>query len=116
MGQDDDGFILYESRAISRYIASKAPASNLLPPPSASIQERALFEQAVFVETSNFHPPVLALLKALYHDPPLVEQAAEARAALVQSLDGYERILGKQRCVAGEGVTVVDLWHLLLGA
>ena len=54
---DDDGFILYESRAIGRYIAAKYrdQGTPLIPDP-ADVKATALFEQAASVELSNFDP------------------------------------------------------------
>lgn len=55
---NDDGFVLFESRAISRYIASKyreQGTRGLLPDPS-DLKATALFEQAASIETSNFDP------------------------------------------------------------
>jgi glutathione S-transferase len=49
--QDDNGFILYESRAICRYIAAKYPESNLIP---TDPKKNALFEQAASSEYANF--------------------------------------------------------------
>ncbi|KAG6844650.1 hypothetical protein H0H87_005101 [Tephrocybe sp. NHM501043] len=50
---DDDGFILYESRAICRYIATKYAdqGTKLIP---TDPKEHALFEQAASTEQSNF--------------------------------------------------------------
>jgi glutathione S-transferase len=52
--KDDDGFILYESRAIARYLIKKYPnqGTPLIP---TDPQAEALFEQAVSVEVSNFN-------------------------------------------------------------
>ena len=51
----DDGFIIYESRAISRYIATKY-ADQGTPLIPTDPKARALFEQAASIETSNFDP------------------------------------------------------------
>lgn len=58
--KDDNGLILYESRAICRYIAVKyAPQGTpLIPTDPTAI---AFFEQAVSIETSNFAPFVSGL-------------------------------------------------------
>ena len=52
---DDDGFILFESRAIARYIALKYKdqGTPLTPDPS-DLKATAVFEQAASVEGSNF--------------------------------------------------------------
>ena len=50
---DDDGFELFESRAICRYLALKHGVGKLIPDPN-DLKKTALFEQAASIETSNF--------------------------------------------------------------
>jgi len=52
--KDDDGFILYESRAICHYIATKyaAQGTPLIP---SELRENALFQQAASVEVMHFN-------------------------------------------------------------
>jgi glutathione S-transferase len=56
--QEDDGFTLYEVRAIARYICDKYSnqGTPLLPDP-ADLRARALVEQAISVEMTHFEPP-----------------------------------------------------------
>jgi glutathione S-transferase len=60
---DDDGFILFESRAIARYIATKYASSgtNLLPDTN-DVKAMALVDQGISIETSNFNPVAEGLL------------------------------------------------------
>ena len=52
---EDDGFVLYESRAIGRYIATKyRDQGNAILPDPSDLKAVALFEQAASVEQSNF--------------------------------------------------------------
>ena len=65
LDQDDDGFILYESRAICHYLALKYPnqGTPLLP---IGIQANALYQQAVFVELLHFYQHGYSAAKETY--------------------------------------------------
>ena len=59
--QDEDGFVIYESRAIARYLIRKYPnqgTRGLIP---TSLKEEALFEQAASIEAFNFDSFVFAI-------------------------------------------------------
>ncbi|KAJ6548662.1 thioredoxin-like protein [Mycena capillaripes] len=108
---DDNGFILYETRAICRYIAAKYPASGLIP---TEPKANALFEQAAAVEITNFDPSasIVAIemkFLGMAPDQALVEKQLEI---LDKKLDAYDVILAKQRYVAGDKLTVADFFHL----
>ncbi|KAJ6486992.1 glutathione S-transferase [Mycena sanguinolenta] len=112
---EDDGFIVYESRAICRYILEKYPnkGPELLP---KGLKERTLVEQAAAVEYATFTPALLPVFKesvekALLGEP--VDQAVldEALKEFSAKLDVYEVILGKQKFLAGDEFSFADLCH-----
>jgi len=63
--EQDDGFILFESRAIARYLATKYASSGtpLLPSNTDDTKVTALLDQAISVEMSNFDPFASGLTK-----------------------------------------------------
>ncbi|KAJ7166243.1 glutathione S-transferase [Mycena filopes] len=107
---DDDGFILYETRAICRYIAAKHPQSGLIP---TEPKANALFEQAAAAEVSNFDPSASAAgLEKVFGMAPDQAIVDKELATLDKKLEGYEALLAKHRYVAGETITLADLFHL----
>lgn len=78
MAQDDDGFILYESRAICRYLVEKF-AEQGTPLYPKDLKERALVEQAASVEFANFHPALLKLAMEAVAKPCVVPMSPTSR-------------------------------------
>ena len=68
LSQDNDGFILYESRAICYYIAAKYPnqGTPLLP---IELKANALFHQAASVEICHFSDNILKALEEMVFKP-----------------------------------------------
>ncbi|KAJ6541179.1 glutathione S-transferase, partial [Mycena vulgaris] len=112
---DDDGFILYETRAICWYIAAKYPAASLIP---TEPKAHAVFEQAVAIEITNFDPSANQIVSEIVMRPmffgakPDAAVVAAQLAILDKKLEAYEVILGKHRYLAGDKLTLADLFHL----
>lgn len=106
---DDHGFKLFESRAICRYLNESA-GGKLVP---ADVRSRALMEQWISVETSNFTPHAM---KFIYHhvfqrpQEPEVLQAAEAK--LTETLGILDAHLAKHPALAGETFSLADISYM----
>ena len=106
---DDDGFVLFESRAICRYISAKA-GDRLIP---NTLKERALMDQWSSVEQSNVSPHAM---KFVYHyifkrtQEPAVLEAAEA--ALEKAFAALSKPLATQSFLVGGTFTIADLGHM----
>ncbi|KAG6825609.1 hypothetical protein H0H93_000478, partial [Arthromyces matolae] len=118
-GQDDDGFIVYESRAMCRYIAAKYAnkGTKLLP---TEPKAYALFEQAASVEQSNFDAFASAavyenVFKKFHGEAPNPATFEALIKKLDAKLDVYDKILGKQKYLAGDELTLADLFHIPYG-
>ncbi|KAG7089078.1 hypothetical protein E1B28_010787 [Marasmius oreades] len=119
---DDDGFILYESRAIARYLAAKYPQKGLkLIPDPNDVKAVGLYDQAVSVETANFSTIAgRAVFENMFKqmvtgqqpDPVVFNGLIKQ---LEEKLKVYEVILGKQKYLAGDELTLADLFHLPYG-
>ncbi|XP_004491311.1 glutathione S-transferase F9-like [Cicer arietinum] len=112
----DGDYTLYESRAIMRYYAEKyrSQGVELL---GKTIEERGLVEQWLEVEAQNYNPPAYNLaLHGLFPslignnpDPKVIE---ESEAKLVKVLNIYEERLSKNKYLAGDFFSLVDISHL----
>jgi glutathione S-transferase len=115
--QVDGDLVLFESRAIARYIATKAK-SPLVP---TELHAAALFEQALATEAFNFDPFASTIVAQRVFAPMMGGKTDEARVteltkSLEGKLEGYERILSHSKYLAGDQITIADLYHLPYGA
>jgi len=117
---DDDGYTLYESRAITRYIDTKYPnqGPKLIP---TDLKKYAQYEQAASNETSNYDPYVSGLVYEKVFKPYSGGKPDEVAVkkyydTLVPKLDAYDKILSKQKYLGGNECTLADLHHLPYGA
>jgi glutathione S-transferase len=114
----DDGFELYESRAIGRYLATLGSGAELIP---KDPKAHAKFEQAASIEYAQFDPLVSGIAKEKIFKPRFGQETneklvQELATQLENKLDAYEAILGKQKYLAGNEVTLADLYHLPYGS
>jgi len=112
---------LFESRAIARYIATKYSTSGApLVPDVADIEANARLDQAIFCEIGNFNTPASGIATQKFFNPRFGHPVNEAllkshENQLERKLDGFERLLKKQKYIAGDHLTVVDLYFLPYG-
>ncbi len=103
---DDEGFKMYESRAMARYIDGKAGGP--LTPKDGQV--RARMEQWISIETQNFSAHAM---KFIYHTVFGREQTPEVLKAAGSALDtAYETMelqLASQPFLAGDAFSIADL-------
>jgi glutathione S-transferase len=106
---DDDGFEMFESRAIARYLAEKAK-SPLVP---TELKARAKMEQWLSIETSELSAH---MMKFVYEHTfkRKQEQAVldTAAAALKTTLRVMNDQLGKTPFISGEAFTIADISNM----
>ncbi|KAL4727839.1 hypothetical protein ACLX1H_004529 [Fusarium chlamydosporum] len=119
---EEEGIRIYESRAIAHYIAAKyRDRGTDLSPSEADMKAYARFQEALSLESSYFDPSVYSI--AWEEVFKRLRGLGPANAAIVKdkledldkSLAGYERILSKQKYLAGDNITLADLFHLPYG-
>lgn len=103
---DDDGFKLYESRAIARYINEKSRGS-LIP---TDLQDRARMEQWISIETSDFSGPAMKFIfQHVFQRPQPEDVLRTAGQALDLALDVMDARLAVSPFFAGNDFTLADI-------
>ncbi|CAL9133526.1 unnamed protein product [Musa acuminata var. zebrina] len=115
---EDGDVVLFESRAINRYIATKyAEAGPDLLLSSGTPAERAVVDLWLEVESQQFGSPIAALVYEALIKPMLGGATdvtvVEAQATKLEKvLDVYEARLAQSKYLAGAEFTLVDLNHI----
>ncbi|KZT61716.1 glutathione S-transferase [Calocera cornea HHB12733] len=113
----DGSMQLFESRAIGRYIAARYPFRGAPLYPMVNITRMAWTEQAASVELTDFDPVLSGLLFEMISKggKPDMKRVQYLKDQLISKMQGYERILSKQKYLAGDALTIADLFHLPVG-
>jgi glutathione S-transferase len=114
----DDGFVVFESRAICKYIAAQTGGTALVP--AGDVKQVARFEQALSIEQANYDPFAQQIVRQRIVFPRFGRPTEEARVQeAAQTLEGklvvYNQILSEQKYLAGDELTMADLYHLPYG-
>ncbi|TVY58435.1 Glutathione S-transferase hmp2 [Lachnellula cervina] len=119
---DDDGFVLSESRAICKYLAKKyANQGTKLMPDDDDLKGYGRFEEACSIEAFYFNHPAESisserLFKGAHGKGPADEVlVAQYKSKLDDVLKTYDVILAKRAYLAGDQVSLADLFHLPYG-
>ena len=103
---DDDGFTMFESRAIARYLDQKA-GGKLVP---SDAKARAKMEQWISIETSEFSGHAMKFIYEYVFKRPQEPAVLEgAKKALETTCAAMEQTLGKQPYLAGGEFTLADV-------
>lgn len=112
---DDDGFSLFESRAMCRYLDEALPGAKLTP---ATAKERGLMEQWISVESSYFSPAAMKIIYQTMIAPMLGGSrndaiVKEGREALAKPIAVLEKHLsGGSDYLVGSQFTIADIVYL----
>jgi glutathione S-transferase len=103
---EDDGFEMFESRAISRYINEKV-GGNLAP---KDLQGRARMEQWISIEMSDFSGHAMKFIfQHIFKRPQTPDVLENAQKGIDLALDVADAHLGKQPYFAGEQFSLADI-------
>ncbi len=106
---NDDGFVLYESNAITRYLSTQYGIGSLCP---VDVQTRAAADRWMDWATTTMHPVMTPLFWGLIRtpvekrDPAALDQHRTDMEGVMAILDAH---LAQQPFVAGDTLTMGDI-------
>jgi glutathione S-transferase len=105
---EDDGFVLWESQAIMRYLADKHQAGALYP---KGLKERAIVDQWMDWNQTRLSPEASRIMYNLHFAGDKRDDAAieKARGWLKRILPVMETALAKQPYLCGKDMTLADI-------
>ena len=106
---DDGGFKLFESRAICRYLNDKA-GSPLTP---KDVMERAVMDQWLSVEQSNFSSAAMKLIFHYIFKRPQEDAVLDSAGKMIDTtLAALSTPLERTSYIAGEQFTLADIGYM----
>ena len=105
----DDGFDLFESRAICRYLNEKHNGKLVPSDPKA----RARMEQWISIETSEFTTHAMKFIyEHVFKRPQGASVLEDAQKALETTLGAMDKQLGKSQFLTGSDFTLADVMYM----
>uniref|UniRef100_A0A336K1W7 glutathione transferase n=1 Tax=Culicoides sonorensis TaxID=179676 RepID=A0A336K1W7_CULSO len=103
---DDNGFYLWESRAICAYLANKyAPGSDLYP---TDAKTRAIVDQRLYFDATTLFPRTRAIaFNALFLGESVITE--EKKKPVFEAFGWLNGFLEKSKYVAGDKPTIADI-------
>ncbi|RKG80973.1 glutathione S-transferase family protein [Corallococcus terminator] len=104
--ETDDGFQMYESRAIIRYLDRTLPGTSLTP---TDPKAYALMEQFMSVESSYFSPAAMKVVMERFRGTNDEANIAKGREGMKKPLEVIDAVLAKQPFLAGNDFTLAEV-------
>ncbi|MBN9687875.1 MULTISPECIES: glutathione S-transferase family protein [unclassified Corallococcus] len=102
----DDGFIMYESRAIARFLDRTLPGPSLTP---VDPKAYALMEQFIGVEQSYFSGQAMKIVMERFRGTNNEENVAKGREGMKRPLEVLDAALANRPFLAGNDFTLAEV-------